>query len=129
MQAVANDDVIADGDAEELAGADESTRELDVVDAGRRVTTRVIVRNDDGGGVGQDGDLEDFARMDDRRVELAAADFVVRDDAVLRGETEHAEDFRRFVLQDRGQQRCRVARRAERGTERQGCPSWSRRTE
>jgi hypothetical protein len=33
MHGVADDDVIADGDAEELAGADESTRELDVVDA------------------------------------------------------------------------------------------------
>ena len=44
MRSVTNDDVIADGDAEELAGADESTRELDVVDARRRVSTRVIVR-------------------------------------------------------------------------------------
>ena len=44
MRAVTNDDVIEDGDAEEFSGADESTRELDVVAARRRVATRVIVR-------------------------------------------------------------------------------------
>ena len=75
MYAVANDDVIADGDAEKLASADESTRELDVVDARCRVAAGVIVGDDDGGGVGQNGHLENFARMDERGVELAAADF------------------------------------------------------
>jgi len=53
VRAIADDDVVEEFYAGQLARSDESTRERDVVGAWRRVAARVIVRHDDRGGVRQ----------------------------------------------------------------------------
>ena len=61
--AVAGDDVIEDGDAEELAGRGDASSQAVIFGARFRIAARVVVAEDDRDGAGQDGGTEDPARV------------------------------------------------------------------
>ena len=96
---IANDDVVEHVHAEQRAGINEATCQLDVVSAGARIAAGMIVREDDRCGVCQQRRLEHLARMDERRVKRASAHLVIGDHAMLRGQAEDSEDLARLILQ------------------------------
>lgn len=62
----AEDDVVAEGHAEHLPGADEGAGGLDVLRAGGDVAGGVVVGDDDAGGAEEKGALEDGGDVDER---------------------------------------------------------------
>ncbi len=80
---VTEDDVIEQGDAEELAGLPEAGSQGAVFGARSRIAGRVIVRAQGGTRIHEDERLEDFARVNDRQGERADRNDVKPDDAVL----------------------------------------------
>jgi hypothetical protein len=61
----------------EDAGRRDPPRDREVVGTRRHVAGGMVVAQHDAGGVAQQGDLEDVARMHDRRIHGAAREFVV----------------------------------------------------
>jgi len=55
--------VVEDLNPEELAGGDEAARQRDVLGRGLGVAARVVVRQEQRRGAGEDRGLEDFARL------------------------------------------------------------------
>jgi len=73
IASIADDDVIENLDADQPAGVYQTTSQLVVVRAGRRIAAWVIVREDDRGGVRQKRCLKDLTRLcgGDRYVAMA----------------------------------------------------------
>ena len=88
-----DDDVIEDGNAEEIAGDRKRVGDGDIGFARGGIGAADSVREDDRVGVGENGDSEDVARLKVRRNEEVAADFVVADDALARRHEEHSKDL------------------------------------
>ena len=55
-----HDQMFMDGDPDEPGGLDDSLGEVMIVSGRLHMTAGVVVGDDDGGGIGQDGGLEDF---------------------------------------------------------------------
>lgn len=88
---VADDDVVEDFDFEELAGADEFAGETDVAFGGHGVAAGVIVGEDDGRSIGDDGGAEDLPGMDEEGVEGAGGADMDPDEAAAGGQEEDVE--------------------------------------
>src|SRR2546425_7730909 len=73
-RASANDDVVEHFDLKQLSGSNEITRDFDVGLRGRWVAAWMIVDEHDSRGIRRNGPLEDFAGMDQERVEGALGD-------------------------------------------------------
>jgi hypothetical protein len=85
--AAADDDVVVDGDVEQLPRFHELPGEAQVFAARRDVTARVVVQQHDAGDAeNPQRGAEDFARVDQGRGERARADLVRGDGAILRVE-------------------------------------------
>ena len=80
---VTENDVIEQGDADELAGLPETGSQGAVFGAGSRIAGRVIVRTQSGAGIHENERLEDFARVNDRQGERADRNDIKTDDAVF----------------------------------------------
>ena len=81
--AIANHDMIHDGDAQELAGLDQALREGAILAAGLRVAAGVVVAAEDGGRVGQDGGFKCFAHMHHTRRQAPDGDGIDPDGGVF----------------------------------------------
>lgn len=93
MAAVAQDDMIKEGDSEKFACGLEAMREDAVLGARCGVAGRMVMRGDDGGAVEENGWLEDFARMDDRERETADGNDVDADNGIFRIKAANDELF------------------------------------
>ena len=69
MSAVPDDDVVADLDFEQLAGANQVARDFDVRLRWRRLAAGVVVHEHDCRGGERDSNFEDLARMHEYRIE------------------------------------------------------------
>src|SRR5262245_47849440 len=65
LAAIAENDVVDDGEAEELSGVHQALGQGTVFLARLRRPARVIVAADERGGIAQDGGLKAFSGMDD----------------------------------------------------------------
>jgi hypothetical protein len=84
-----------------LTGSSEALRHLVVLGTRCRVAARMVVREDDCAGVGEDGGFEDFARVNEGAIECPATDLVIADHLVLGREHQDGEDFDGLVLEQR----------------------------
>ena len=85
----ADDDVVADGDAADVASLDEFAGDLFVGVAGLADAGGVVVDEDDGGGAGEDGAFENFTGGDDEVFEGADGDDFDVDDLVAVGKVDY----------------------------------------
>lgn len=60
------DDVVEKADAEKVSGLRQTSRDVAIFDAGRRIARRMVVTDDDSACTGKDGGLEELARMHER---------------------------------------------------------------
>src|SRR4051812_19977975 len=70
----AEDDVILNLNLQNLAGFDQGARNFDIRFGGRWISAGMIMGEDDGGGPEDESGFENFARVDQQRVEGAVAD-------------------------------------------------------
>src|SRR5262249_39819279 len=89
----ANHDVIEDLYAYKVAGMPKTLRERSVLGRGFGIARGVIVNQDDGGRVREQGEFKDFTGMEDRRRKRADRDHVKAQDLVAPVEREHEEDL------------------------------------
>lgn len=80
---LAQNNMVKNGDADEVAGLTEPCREHTIFRTGLRITGRMIVDTDQGGAIQQDRRFEDFARMDDADRERANGHDVDADDGMF----------------------------------------------
>ena len=88
---VADHHVVEDVDVEQPPGGDRLGGEVEVVGARRRVAGRVVVAQDDAGGVEPDGVAEQLPHPHQRRGDVAHVDRRHALDDVLRVEAQHPE--------------------------------------
>src|SRR6185437_112410 len=71
IPAVADDDVVQELDAEDLARLFETAGDVEIVGAGSRIAGRMVVRDDDAGGGGRHGIFENLPGVGDGRGKIA----------------------------------------------------------
>lgn len=96
---ISDDDVIQDGDAEQLTRLLESLGDLDILAAGGRISGGVIVHQDDGRRRYMDRRLEHLPRVHHTLVEAPRGDPVQADDPVLAVQVQGQEVFFSFLDQ------------------------------
>ena len=101
--AVADDDVVVEGDAEVVGGVLDGAGHGAVGGGGGRVAAGVVVDEDEGGGVQLEGALDDFAGVDGGVVDGAAGLGLVGDEAVAGVEEQDAELFDGFAGEGGGE--------------------------
>src|SRR6185312_4273045 len=75
--------MVMDRDVQGLRGGGDFTRHVDVRTTGRRIATRMIVHQNDGGGAEFERTLDNLARINGRVVDRAARLNLVGDEDVL----------------------------------------------
>lgn len=90
-------DAVEKRDAEELAGLGKALGDVAVLAAGRGITGRVVVRDDESASTEENCGLKDLARMDERCGCSAHADDLVRDGPVSAVEIDGHEVLARVV--------------------------------
>src|SRR5215831_20944110 len=81
---VADDEVVDEGDADDLGGGLHAAGEGHVLGRGRGVAARVGVEEHHAGGAAEEALLQDLARLDGGAVEGAAVELAVAEEAVPR---------------------------------------------
>lgn len=104
VRILTDDDVIEYLHTNHRAHQGEARRRLNVDRAGFGITRRVIMREDDGGGVDGERGLEHVGWLNRHTSDTAAAHLVPADDPPPRRQTQNAEDFDRFVFEYRRKQ-------------------------
>src|ERR1019366_2568589 len=107
-------DVVGHGDVQQTARGHELRRDRTVGRAGRRISARMVVHQDDRRGALGDRLAEHLARMDERRIQDAARDGDIAIEAVLCVEDGHVEFLDGQVLEPRRVRGPYVAWRPER---------------
>src|ERR1700694_5117075 len=86
----ANDDVVEELDAEDLAGVGHSPGEVEILGAWCGIAARMIVEQDDRGGVGEQGGREDGSRLDGGPAQRADVGQLMADGTVADVEKDRA---------------------------------------
>ena len=102
MSAVADDDVIADFDFQQLAGANQIARDFDVRLRWRGLAAGMVVHEHDCRGGERDGNFEDLARMHEYRIERPDGHQMVATNATACVEQQDRETFAFGVKLHRG---------------------------
>src|ERR1700726_4685023 len=89
----AEDQVVRELDADQLAGLRHASREQQVLGARGGIAARVGVEDHDAGGAAQEALLEDLARLDGGAVEGAAEHLRVAEDAMVDVQEERSHDL------------------------------------
>lgn len=110
---LAQNNMVKDGDADEVAGLTEPCREHTIFRTGLRIPGRMIVDADEGGAIQQDRRFEDFARMDDADRERANGHDVDADDGMFGVQTGDKELFPIETVIERPEYGCGVRRIAD----------------
>lgn len=88
-------------DVEDLCGLPEHTGHPNVSGAGFGISRRVVVRDDEGGGIRQDRAFEDLARMSEARGRSSESHQMATDGVILAVEIDRVESLLSGVLIER----------------------------
>jgi len=110
---MADDDVLDDLHADDLARLRQRARQGEIGVAWHRIAAWMVVREHDRGCVGQQRRFERVARVHDRFIECPSAECVLCQELMQRGQTEDREDLDRFRFENRAQQLDDVGRTRE----------------
>lgn len=91
----ANDDMIVNRQVDFFGGFDESLRGLDIDFARFWISRRMVMRDDQGGRIEDEGPFQYFTRVDGGRGDRTSTDDFIADQAVLAVQKQHAHLFYR----------------------------------
>jgi hypothetical protein len=91
--------MIVNGYPKQVAGENELLRDLDIFVTRFSVPRRVIVREDNEAGRGNNGPSKDFSGMDEARINEPFGDYLEAEDCIAGAQPEHNEAFSYLIVE------------------------------